>query len=82
MQILQEHNMGVLNQKVGEVLRAYRGRREENIREWELLAIRERIDDIVEQSPFAGELRILVGFDQDGTLGVIVWPEGAHVASA
>jgi hypothetical protein len=80
--VFRDVNMGQLNKLVSEIMHPYRGRSEEDIRAWELEAIRERVNDLVAGSPFAGEFRLLVGFNEDGALGTIVWPNDDDIARA
>lgn len=79
--VVVEHDMGVLRRRVDEAVEQYRGRSETDMRPWELLALRGRVDGILRESPFAGKLRLLVGYNQSGEIEVITWPRDG-VASA
>jgi hypothetical protein len=79
--VVVQHDMGVLRQKVDEAVQGYRGRSEANMRPWELTALRGRIDGILRESPFREKMRLLVGFNQQGNIEVMVWPSDG-VASA
>lgn len=61
--MLQQVAMGILSGMVQKAIAPYADDTEYTIHPDDLARLRRRVDDIVDSSPFAGLVHVLVGFD-------------------